>query len=80
MGNFIARVLLGAGLVLVTNLVFDKYIHYFLDKAFALIPNIPASGLLGLAGVDDAISILISALLVRVYLFTLSQGVKVVKK
>lgn len=80
LSNFLARVLLGAGLVLVTSFTFDKYIHYFLNKAFAMIDNIPTSGLLGLAGIDDAISILISALLVRVYLFGLSQGVKVMQK
>lgn len=80
LSNFIARVLLGAGLVLVSSFVFDRYIHYFLNRAFALVPSIPASGLLGLAGVDIALSVLISALMVRVYLYTISQGVKVLKK
>lgn len=80
LSNFIARVLLGAGLAFVSSFVFDQYIHYFLNKAYALLPYIPMSGLLGLAGVDVAISILISALFVRLYLFGLSQGLKVVKK
>lgn len=80
LSNFIAKVLLGAGLAVASNLVFDKYINYFLNKSFALISNIPAIGLLGLSGVDKAISILISALFVRLYLYGLSQSIRIVKK
>lgn len=80
MSGFIARVLVGAGFAVVGSLSFGVFVNYFINKLLLQLSNIPFIGLLGLAGIDKAISIMISAVLIRVYLSTVVQSVKIVKK
>lgn len=80
MGSFFARILTGAGFAILGSITFSNFINYFVDKLIAQLSDIPFVGLLGLAQVDKAISIMIAAVLIRVYLSTLVQSVKIVKK
>lgn len=80
MSGFIARILTGAGLALLGSISFSAFINYFIDKLLSQLSHIPFIGLLGLAGIDKAISIMITAVLIRVYLSTVVQSVKIVKK
>lgn len=77
--NFLARVLAGAGLAIAGSYTFGLFIDYFLDRALGLLSGIPMVGLLGVAGIDKAISILITATMIKVYLLTVAQGVNIVK-
>lgn len=80
MSGFIARILVGAGFAVLGSMTFSIFVNYFIDKLLSQLSNIPFIGLLGLAGVDKAISIMITAILIRVYLSTVVQSVKIVKK
>lgn len=77
--NFLGRALAGAGLAIAGSYTFGLFIDYFINKALGMLSGIPMVGLLGVAGIDKAISILITAAMIRVYLATVSQGVNIVK-
>ncbi len=79
LGNFIGRILTGAGLALVGNYTFGKFIDYFVSKAISSLNAIPMVGLLGVAGIDKAISILITGIMIKVFLATATQGLKLSK-
>ncbi len=78
--NFIGRILLGAGLAIAGNFTFGKFIHYFIDKAINSINAIPMVGLLGVAGIDQALSIMITGVMIKLYLATAMQGIKLARK
>lgn len=80
MSNLFARFLTSAGFAVLGAITFDQFINYFVNKAINQLSNIPMLGLLGVAGIDKAISIMITAALIRVYLSTLVQSLKIVKK
>lgn len=80
MSGFIARILVGAGFAVLGSMTFSVFVNYFIDKLLNQLSNIPFIGLLGLLGIDQAISIMITAVLIRVYLSTVVQSIKIVKK
>ncbi|ELA08289.1 hypothetical protein MOMA_06996 [Moraxella macacae 0408225] len=77
--NFIGRALAGAGLAIAGSYTFGLFIDYFINKALSMLNNIPMAGLIGVAGIDKAISILLTAVMIKVYLATVSQGINIVK-
>lgn len=79
MSNLIGRALAGAGLAIAGSYTFGLFIDYFINKALAMLNNIPMVGLIGVAGIDKAISILLTAVMIKVYLATVSQGINIVK-
>lgn len=80
MSNFAARVLTSVGFAILGSVTFNRFIEYFINKALTQLTQIPMVGLLGIAGVDTAISIMITSALIRVYLSTAIQSLKIVKK
>lgn len=78
--NLLTRLLAGAGLAIAGNYTFGLFVNYFLNKGIGLLADIPMIGLIGIAGIDDAISILITGAMIQIYLNSVSQAVKVVKK
>lgn len=77
--NLLGRVLAGAGLAIAGSYTLGIFVDYFIGKALSMLNNIPMVGLLGIAGLDKAISIMLTAIMIRMYLSTLSQGIKIVK-
>lgn len=80
MSGFIARILVGAGFAVLGSITFGNFINYFVAKMLSQLSAVPYVGLLGLADIDKAISIMVSAVLMRVYLATAVQSIKIVKK
>lgn len=80
MSGFFARFLTSAGFALLGAMTFTQFIEYFISKAIDHLPQIPMIGLLGIAGVDTAISIMITSVMIKLYLSTLVQSMKIVKK
>lgn len=79
--SFIGQALLGAGLGLATTTGLSVFSDYYKQQALASFGQLGAvTGILGLAGVDKAISIVIGAYLASVYIKTFAAGLKVVKK
>lgn len=79
--SWLGQVLLGAGLGLATVTGFSAFSDYYKSQAISEFGQLgPVTGLLGLAGVDKAISIVIGAYLASVYIKTFASGLKVVKK
>lgn len=75
------QVLAGAGLGLATTTAFNAFLNYYKNKAIYELGQLgEVAGLLGLAGLDKAISIIIGAYLASVYIKTFATGLKVVKK
>lgn len=77
--NFLGRVLAGAGLAIASNYTFGIFIDYFISKAMGYIANIPMIGLIGVAGIDRAISILLTAAMIKIYLSSTTSGISIVK-
>jgi len=79
--SWLGQVLLGAGLGLATVTGLSVFTDYYKQQALDNFGQLgTVTGLLGLAGVDKAISILIGAYLASVYIKTFAAGLKVVKK
>lgn len=79
--SWLGQVLLGAGIGLTTVSGFNLYISYYKERAISEFGQLGAfTGILGLAGIDKAISIVIGAYLASVYIKTFATGLKVVKK
>ncbi|EXF55652.1 MULTISPECIES: DUF2523 family protein [Acinetobacter] len=79
--SWLGQVLLGAGLGLATVTGLSAFTDYYKRQAIASFGELgPVTGLLGLAGFDKAISIVIGAYLAAVYIKTFAAGLKVVKK
>lgn len=79
MSGFVARVLAGAGLAILGSVTLGVFVNYFINKALSIMGNIPMIGLLGVAGVDTAISTMIAGAMIKLYLSSVMQGVKVVR-
>lgn len=77
--TFLTRILAGAGLAIAGNYTFGLFVNYFLNKALGLLSDIPMIGLIGVAGIDDAISILITGAMIQIYLNSVTQGLNLVK-
>lgn len=79
--TWLYQVLTGAGLGLATTTTFNAFLSYYKDRAIAEFGQLgEVAGLLGLAGLDKALSIIIGAYLASVYIKTFAAGLKVVKK
>lgn len=80
MSSFANKVLTSIGFAILGTMSFGAFVNYFLNKAIASFNDIPMLGLIGIAGIDKAISIMISAYVMRVYLATVVSSIKFVKK
>lgn len=79
--SWLGQVLTGAGLGLMTIGGVNAFVDYYKQQALENFGQLGAiSGLMGLSGVDKAISILIGAYIASVYIKTFATGLKVVKK
>lgn len=77
--NFLGRMLAGAGLALAGSYTFGIFIQYFIDKALASMSSIPMTGLIGVAGIDRAASVLLSAVFICLYLHQVTATIGIVK-
>lgn len=80
MSNFVARILTSIGFAVLGSVTFTPFIQYFINKLISQFSQIPMTGLLGLAGIDTAISVYISAIFIRFYLSTVVQSLKIARK
>lgn len=79
--SWLSQILTGAGLGLVSTAVLTTFIDYYKTQAIANLGQLGlVSGILGLSGLDKALSIVIGAYLAGVYIKTFAAGLKVVKK
>lgn len=79
--SWLSQVLTGAGLGLVSTAVLTTFIDYYKSQAIANLGQLGlVSGILGLSGLDKALSIVIGSYLAGVYIKTFAAGLKVVKK
>lgn len=79
--SWLGQVLTGAGLGLVTIGGVNAFVDYYKQQALANFGQLGSiSGLMGLSGVDKAVSVLIGAYIASVYIKTFAVGLKVVKK
>lgn len=79
--SWLGQVLLGAGLGLATVVGLSTFSDYYKRQALSAFGELGSvTGLLGLAGVDKAISVVVGAYLAAVYIKTFGAGLKVVKK
>lgn len=79
--SWLSQVLAGAGLGLASMTVLTVFVDYYKSQAIANIGQLGlVSGILGLSGMDKAISIVIGAYLASMYIKTFAAGLKVVKK
>lgn len=79
--SWIAQILAGAGLGLASMAAFTGFLTYYKTQAIANLGQLgPVSGILGLSGLDTAISIVIGSYLAGVYITTFASGLKVIKK
>ena len=79
--SWFAQVLAGAGLGLATTTVLTTFVTYYQQRAIANFGELGlVSGILGLSGLDTAISIVIGAYLAGIYIKTFAAGLKVIKK
>lgn len=80
MTNLASRVLASIGFAILGTVSFNKFIEYFINKALNQFAHIPMIGLVGIAGIDTAISIVISSVMIKLYLSTVIQSLKLVPK
>lgn len=79
--SWLSQVLAGAGLGLVTMGALTAFVDYYKGQALANFGQLGlVSGILGLSGMDKAISIVLGAYLAGVYIKTFASGLKVIKK
>lgn len=79
--SWLSQILAGAGLGLVSTAVLTTFIDYYKSQAIANLGQLGlVSGILGLSGLDKALSIVIGAYLAGVYIKTFAAGLKVIKK
>lgn len=79
--SWLSQILTGAGLGLVSTAVLTTFIDYYKSQAIANLGQLGlVSGILGLSGLDKALSIVIGAYLAGVYIKTFAAGLKVIKK
>lgn len=79
--SWLAQILTGAGLGLVTMGALTGFVDYYKQNAIDNLGQLGlVSGILGLSGLDTAISIIIGSYLAGVYIKTFAAGLKVIKK
>lgn len=79
--SWLAQILAGAGIGLATTAALTGFVTYYKTQAVANLGQLGlVSGILGLSGLDTAISIVIGSYLAGVYIKTFAAGLKVVKK
>lgn len=79
--SWLSQILTGAGLGLITTAVLTGFVDYYKSQAISNLGQLGVvSGILGLSGLDTAISIVIGSYLAGVYIKTFAAGLKVVKK
>nr|WP_193215997.1 DUF2523 family protein [Psychrobacter sp.]QJS05423.1 putative membrane protein [Psychrobacter sp.] len=79
--SWLAQILTGAGLGLVTMGALTGFVEYYKANAIANLGQLGlVSGILGLSGLDTSISIIIGSYLAGVYIKTFAAGLKVIKK
>lgn len=79
--DWLGQVLKGAGLGLATTAIFNSFIDYYKYKALSEFGQLGAvTGILGLSGIDKAISIIIGSYLASIYIKTFATGLRVVKR
>lgn len=79
--NWISQIFKGTGLGLVTITSLNIFIDYYKNIAIQKFGELGAfSGLLGLAGIDKAISVIIGAYIASVYIKIFASGLRVVQK
>lgn len=79
--TMLGQVMAGAGIGLSAAVGLNKFADYYKEQAIEKFGELNAiSGLLGLAGVDKAVSVIIGAYLCAIYIKTFVVGLKVVAK
>ncbi len=79
--SWLAQILAGAGLGIASTAAFTAFVTYYKTQAIANLGQLGlVSGILGLSGLDTAISIVIGSYLASVYIKTFASGLKVIKK
>lgn len=79
--SWLSQILTGAGLGLASTAALTGFIDYYKSQAIANLGQLGlVSGILGLSGLDKALSIVIGSYLAGVYIKTFAAGLKVVKK
>lgn len=79
--NWLGQVIAGAGIGLASTTGLSLFVDYYKVKALTEFGKLGSfSGLLGLAGIDKAVSILIGAYICSVYIKTFASTLKVVKR
>lgn len=78
LSNFAKKVLLGAGVTLVSGAVINIVLTTYINKAIAASSQIDSTylGLLSISGLDHAISIIIGALIARATLLAANLSFK----
>lgn len=79
--SWLAQILAGAGLGLATMTGLTMFVDYYKSQAIANLGQLGlVSGILGLSGLDQAISIVIGSYLAGVYIKTFAGGLRMVKR
>ena len=76
--NFAQKVLLGAGVAIVSSAIINTILTSFIQKAISASSSVDPTylGLLAISGIDQAISIIIGALVARATIVASSMGFK----
>lgn len=78
--SFLAQVLNGAGLGLVTTTSFIQFAEFYKARVIAEAGNLGlVSGILGISGLDKGLSMIIGAVLASVYIHHFAKGLRVIK-
>lgn len=79
--NWFAQIFAGSAVGIATISGLDIFVDYYKSRALAEFGNLGSvSGLLGLAGLDKAVSIIIGAYIASVYIKTFAVGLRMIKK
>jgi hypothetical protein len=78
LSNFAKKVLLGAGVTLVSGAVINAILSTYINKAISASSSIDPTylGLLSISGLDHAISIIIGALVARATILAANVSIK----
>lgn len=79
--NWLGQIIAGSGIGLATTVGLTAFVDYYKTKALLEFGKLGAfSGLLGLAGIDKAISVILGAYVCSVYIKTFASSLRVVRK